>query len=77
MPKKTIWPVLSTLVPRWLSWDLLVVNHGSIHNNIQSTKGVNTHYNIQTIIIAEVLIEVFNLIFKVIHNGNVRTAAIP
>ena len=48
----------------------MVVFQGSIYNIIQSTKGVNTHHNIQTVILTEVLLEIFNLIFKLLHNGN-------
>ena len=40
-------------------------------SNIRSTKGVNNHSNIPTVVFTEVLSETFNLIFKLIRNGNV------
>ena len=48
----------------------MVVFQGSIHNIIQSTKGVNNHHNIQTVILIENLLETFNSILKLIHNDN-------
>ena len=40
-------------------------------SNIRSTKGINTYSNIPTVVFTEVLSETFNLIFKLIRNGNV------
>ena len=50
---------------------VVVLSQGSIHNNIQSTKRVHTHNNIQTVIFTEVLLETFSLIFKLIRSGNI------
>ena len=56
----------------------MVVFQGSIHNNIQVTKGVHIHNNIHThsdiqiLIFTEVLHKIFNLISKLIPSGNVK-----
>ena len=50
---------------------LVTAFQGSIHNNTQSTKGVNIQSTIQIVIFAEVLHEIFDLSFKLIFNGSV------